>query len=63
MVTDKDTVVLVDRGLLDGSAYVSAENWQALMDDMGPAEVEMLEDLLSPGKVTDDYNLGKELGS
>jgi hypothetical protein len=28
-------VLLIDRGLLDGSAYVSKEGWQALMDDMG----------------------------
>lgn len=34
MITDKEVVVLVDRGLLDGSAYVSSENWQALLDDM-----------------------------
>ena len=27
MVVDKEVVVLIDRGLLDGSAYVSAENW------------------------------------
>jgi len=27
MITDKEVVVLVDRGLLDGSAYVSKENW------------------------------------
>lgn len=27
MVTDKETVVLIDRGLLDGSAYVTPENW------------------------------------
>ena len=27
MVTDKDVVVLVDRGLLDGSAYVSDTLW------------------------------------
>jgi len=26
---------LIDRGLLDGSAYCDAENWQALMDEMG----------------------------
>jgi hypothetical protein len=26
---------LIDRGLLDGSAYVSKSGWQALLDDMG----------------------------
>ena len=35
MITDKEVVLLIDRGLLDGSAYVSSENWQALLDDMG----------------------------
>jgi hypothetical protein len=27
MVTGSPVVVLIDRGLLDGSAYVSKENW------------------------------------
>lgn len=35
MVSDQPVVILIDRGLLDGSAYVSKENWQALLDDMG----------------------------
>lgn len=35
MVTDQPVVLLIDRGLLDGSAYVSKEGWQALLDDMG----------------------------
>lgn len=43
MVTDKEVVVLIDRGLLDGSAYVSQENWQALLDDMS-CNVPMLRD-------------------
>lgn len=30
-----DVVVLCDRGLMDGSAYVSKTQWQALMDDLG----------------------------
>mmetsp|Transcript_18825 Transcript_18825/g.32156 ORF Transcript_18825/g.32156 Transcript_18825/m.32156 type:complete len:249 (+) Transcript_18825:506-1252(+) len=30
-----DVVVLMDRGLMDGSAYVSHGQWQALMDDLG----------------------------
>lgn len=33
-MVDKDVVILIDRGLLDGCAYVSEENWQALLDDM-----------------------------
>lgn len=28
-------VLLIDRGVLDGSAYVSKSGWQALLDDMG----------------------------
>ena len=35
MVKDTPVVVLIDRGLLDGSAYVSQNNWQALLDDLG----------------------------
>ena len=27
-------VILIDRGLLDGSAYVSRAEWQALMDEL-----------------------------
>lgn len=34
MVTDQPVVLLMDRGLLDGSAYVSRNNWQALLDDL-----------------------------
>lgn len=34
-------VVLIDRGLMDGSAYVSSENWQALMDDLGVNVVQL----------------------
>lgn len=30
-----DVVILIDRGLMDGSAYVSKTQWQALMDDLG----------------------------
>ena len=34
MVNDQHVVILIDRGLCDGSAYVSREDWQALMDDL-----------------------------
>jgi hypothetical protein len=34
-MVDKAVVVLIDRGLMDGSAYVSGGQWQALLDDMG----------------------------
>jgi len=31
----KGVVILIDRGLMDGSAYVDEDDWQALMDDLG----------------------------
>ena len=34
MVTQQHVVILIDRGLCDGSAYVEQEDWQALMDDL-----------------------------
>jgi len=33
--SQSDVVILIDRGLMDGSAYVSKSQWQALMDDLG----------------------------
>jgi hypothetical protein len=30
-----EVVILIDRGLMDGSAYVTKSQWQALMDDLG----------------------------
>ena len=35
MVQDTNVVVLIDRGLLDGSAYVEPAVWQALLDELG----------------------------
>jgi len=35
MVTDQPVVILIDRGLLDGSAYVSKTMWQVLCDEQG----------------------------
>lgn len=35
MVTDKPVVIFIDRGLLDGSAYVSQNIWQVLCDEQG----------------------------
>lgn len=43
MVTDKPVVLLIDRGLLDGSAFVSKDEWQCLMDDMNMSVVNMRE--------------------
>lgn len=36
-----DTVILIDRGLMDGSAYVSRTQWQCLMDDLGVSTVQI----------------------
>jgi len=35
MVDNQPVVILIDRGLMDGSAYVDEEDWQALLDDLG----------------------------
>lgn len=43
MVQAQPVIILIDRGLLDGSAYVSQTNWQALLDDLG-ANIVMLRD-------------------
>ena len=43
MIEGQPVIILVDRGLLDGSAYVSQNNWQALLDDLGTNTV-MLRD-------------------
>ena len=32
---NKHSVLLCDRGLMDGSAYVNDEMWQAIMDEVG----------------------------
>ena len=41
--TFNDIVVLCDRGLMDGSAYVTRSQWQALMDDLGVTIVQIRE--------------------
>ncbi len=33
--TGRQVVVLCDRGLMDGSAYITGEQWQAVVDDLG----------------------------
>ena len=35
MSIDENVVILCDRGTMDGSAYVSPEAWQALLDETG----------------------------
>lgn len=34
-----DAAILMDRGLMDGSVYVSKIQWQALLDDLGLSTV------------------------
>ena len=43
MVGDQHVVMLIDRGLCDGSAYVSKEDWQAVMDDLNMNTITMRE--------------------
>ena len=43
MVQNQHVVVLVDRGLLDGSAYVSKTAWQALLDELGTSTIMLRE--------------------
>ena len=44
MIQDQQVVLLIDRGLLDGSAYVTTEIWESLMDDMGTNTVRLRDD-------------------
>ena len=39
MVIGQEVVLLIDRGLMDGKAFVDSNSWQALMDDMQMNEV------------------------
>jgi len=41
--TNKPAVVLCDRGLFDGSAYVSPELWSQIMDEQGWAGLSFIE--------------------
>jgi hypothetical protein len=31
----QDIVILMDRGLMDGSAYITNDLWESLLDEMG----------------------------
>jgi hypothetical protein len=35
------TVILTDRGLMDGAAYMTSEGWQALLDETGWTNVQL----------------------
>jgi len=37
--TSHQTVILIDRGLMDGSAYVDKSQWKGLLDEMGVSPV------------------------
>eukprot|EP01080_Neovahlkampfia_damariscottae_P006902 gene6902-11064_t len=39
--TDKPTILLCDRGLMDGSAYINKEEWEFLLDDYGWSTVSL----------------------
>ena len=43
LMPNTPTVILIDRGLLDGSAYIAPQLWQALLDDLG-CNIVMLRD-------------------
>lgn len=38
---DVETVILIDRGLMDGSAYVDRASWLGLMDELGVSIVQL----------------------
>ena len=35
IVQKQETVILIDRGLMDGSAYVDKAQWKGLLDELG----------------------------
>jgi hypothetical protein len=37
----QETVILIDRGLMDGSAYVEKSQWKGLMDELGVTSVQL----------------------
>mmetsp|Transcript_1897 Transcript_1897/g.2647 ORF Transcript_1897/g.2647 Transcript_1897/m.2647 type:complete len:157 (-) Transcript_1897:531-1001(-) len=39
--SQSDVVILIDRGLMDGSAYVSKGQWQALLDDLQVSTIQI----------------------
>ena len=39
VLAKQEAVILTDRGLMDGSAYMKPECWQTLMDEKGWSEV------------------------
>ena len=43
MVLNQHVIILIDRGLLDGSAFVSKTAWQALLDELGSSTIMLRE--------------------
>lgn len=41
MCKDQNVVVLIDRGLLDGSAYVDQDTWDSVLDEMNSNQVKL----------------------
>lgn len=41
LLARQEAVILTDRGLMDGSAYMKPENWQTLLDEKGWNEVSL----------------------
>lgn len=39
IVQKQETVILIDRGLMDGSAYVDKAQWKGLLDELGVTAV------------------------
>lgn len=38
---EKEVVMLFDRGLMDGSAYVDKSSWKGLLDELGVTVVQL----------------------
>jgi hypothetical protein len=36
-----EVVILIDRGLMDGSAYVDKDQWQGLLDELGVTTIQL----------------------
>lgn len=43
IVQKQETCILIDRGLMDGSAYVDKTQWKGLLDELGVTSVQLRE--------------------
>lgn len=39
--SDKHTIILNDRGVMDGAAYTDENVWQAILDEMGWSTIQL----------------------